>query len=61
MLVNYIQCSYNIDLHNINESIDSIRDIVIFNIPSYDKKEYNEFKMVIEQNVNNIINGIVRL
>jgi hypothetical protein len=61
MLVNYIQRNYNIDLHNINESIDSIRDIVIFNIPSYDKKEYNEFKMVIEQNVNNIINGIVRL
>lgn len=61
MLINYIQRNYYIDLDDINKSIDSIKDVVIFNMPSFDKKEYNDFKMIIEQNVNNIINGIVRL
>lgn len=60
MLVEYINCKYDIDFNTINNMINSISNIVLYQIPLYQENEYHAFKVDIKKNMSNIINGIVK-
>ena len=60
MLNNYIVRTHRIGICEQNESINSFKEVLLYEIPRFVQEEYEQFKGMIVNNVDNIISGIVR-
>lgn len=60
MLNNYIVRTHRIGICEQNETFNSFKEVLLYEIPCFVQEEYEQFKGMIVNNVDNIISGIVR-